>query len=308
MLFFLALAVLIGGAVPIQTAANAELRRQLHSPFLATLVNSSLGALIIACVLLFAGSSLQVQWAEALNSPWWSFLGGPLGFVILLLALLTMPILGGVGTALSMTLGSVCTGMIIDTLGLLNSPVHAFNLQRALGLLLSLLGLALMLRLYQFLSGRRPSFKMAAVPGVILGLAAGSSQIIQTAVNTELSRHLGSTIPTGLWCMGCTMCIIWCCLALRRESPLALRRLQIGRSFWILSGGLCGALYLIVNAFLLPRIGAGSLVILNIAGQMAAAMVIDNFGLFGAQKRQVSLMETLGIVIVFAGVALIKQG
>lgn len=308
MLFFLALAVLIGGAVPIQTAANAELRRQLHSPFLATLVNSSLGTLIITCTLLVLGSTLQVRWAEALNSPWWSFLGGPLGFVILLLALLTMPILGGVGTALSMTLGSVCTGMIIDAFGLLNSPAHAFDLQRALGVLLSLLGLGLMLRLYQFLGGRRPNFRAAAVPGVILGLTAGSSQIIQTAVNTELSRHFGSTILTGLWCMACTMCIILCCLALRRESPLTICRLKIGHSFWILSGGLCGALYLIVNAFLLPRIGAGSLVILNIAGQMGAAMVIDNFGLFGAQKRRVSLIEALGLIIVFAGVALIKQG
>ena len=37
------------------------------------------------------------------------------------------------------------------------------------------------------------------------------------------------------------------------------------------------------------------------------ALVIDSFGLFRAQKRSISVMEIAGLVIIFAGIALIKQ-
>ncbi|MBO8415426.1 MAG: DMT family transporter [Proteobacteria bacterium] len=307
MLIFMCLAVLVGGAIPVQTAANSALRAQLHSPFLATLVNSSIGAVILAVTLMIAGSALNINWSGALNAPWWSFGGAPLAVIILMLAMLTMPLLGGVGTALAMILGSVGTGMLIDALGLFNAPQHVFSAQRAGGLCLTALGLFLMLRLYRFLGHSRPQFSLKALPGVALGLTAGASQIAQTAVNSELSLHFGSTIPTGFMCMSLTVVIILCLTALRRESLHPLSTIKVGRSFWILSGGLCGAAFLIVNAYLLPRVGAGTLVILNIAGQMAMALVIDSFGLFRAQKRSISVMEIAGLVIIFAGIALIKQ-
>lgn len=307
MLIFMCLAVLVGGAIPVQTAANSALRAQLHSPFLATLVNSSIGAVILAITLVIAGSALNINWAGGYGAPWWSFGGAPLAVIILILAMLTMPILGGVGTALAMILGSAGTGMLIDTLGLFNAPQHVFNGSRAGGLLLTALGLFLMLRLYRYLGHNRPQFSFKALPGAALGLTAGASQIAQTAVNSELSMHFGSTIPTGFMCMGLTVVIILCLTVLRRESLKPLSTIKVGRSFWILSGGICGAAFLIVNAYLLPRVGAGTLVILNIAGQMAMALVIDCFGLFRAQKRNINFIEILGLVIIFAGIALIKQ-
>ena len=63
-------------------------------------------------------------------------------------------------------------------------------------------------------------------------------------------------------------------------------------------GGAIGATYVSANVFLAPRIGAGALLCLVVAGQLFGALVIDRFGLFGLAMRELSFGRVASAVTI----------
>ena len=76
--------------------------------------------------------------------------------------------------------------------------------------------------------------------------------------------------------------------------------------FLLLAGGAIGAVYVSANVFLAPRIGAGALLCLVVAGQLLGALVIDRFGLFGLAMRELSFGRLAGAALVFAGALMVR--
>ena len=74
---------------------------------------------------------------------------------------------------------------------------------------------------------------------------------------------------------------------------------------WI--GGLLGAFFVTMTVLLAPRLGVAMTFSLIIAGQMLVTIVIDHFGLLGMPVQAVSLPRVAGILLVTAGVVLIRK-
>jgi transporter family-2 protein len=74
---------------------------------------------------------------------------------------------------------------------------------------------------------------------------------------------------------------------------------------WI--GGLLGALFVFTTIFSVPKLGAGLMIVLIIAGQMACAIAMDHYG-FLVEERSVSLMRIAGAGLVMAGAWLVYKG
>ena len=72
-------------------------------------------------------------------------------------------------------------------------------------------------------------------------------------------------------------------------------------------GGFYGAFFVAVAAFGAPRVGVGVLLTAAIAGQLAAALVLDHFGLFGLPRHPVTLTRAAGLVLVLIGAALVRK-
>jgi transporter family-2 protein len=72
-------------------------------------------------------------------------------------------------------------------------------------------------------------------------------------------------------------------------------------------GGLCGFAVILAAAFVFPRIGAGRAVALMVLGQGVAALAIDHFGLMGLGREPLSLSRIGGLVLLVAGVALLRR-
>ena len=307
MLLLLICAVIVGGAVPVQTACNTALRGQVGSPFAASLVNGAVGASLLTLVLLGFPSLVSFNLDDLLTLPWWVWSGGIWAVVILVFTIFIMERIGALGTALCMLTGSVIGGLIFDLTGLFNAPQQPFTLVKAAGLLLALAGFTLVLQLPQKFRKHQPKLSLAQLPFIALGLFSGMVQVTQTVVNSELMVHVGSSAAAG-WCtMASSAVIILAIMLLKRESFKVYTKLRLNRhSWWILCGGVCGASFLIVNALLIQHIGAGMLVILNIAGQLTAALLIDVCGLFGARRKSASLSQIIGLIIVFAAAAMLK--
>jgi transporter family-2 protein len=58
---------------------------------------------------------------------------------------------------------------------------------------------------------------------------------------------------------------------------------------------------------LLPSLGGATLIALVVAGQMAIAITLDHFGVFGLASHPVSISRLAGAALLIAGVVLIKD-
>jgi bacterial/archaeal transporter family-2 protein len=72
-------------------------------------------------------------------------------------------------------------------------------------------------------------------------------------------------------------------------------------------GGLMGVIYLTGTILLAPRLGAGALVGLIVAGQLIFSVVLDNFGWIGFQQHAASIPRLAGCALMLVGVFLISK-
>ena len=75
---------------------------------------------------------------------------------------------------------------------------------------------------------------------------------------------------------------------------------------WAWTGGIIGAFVVLTALTATPRLGAATTVVLFIAGQLAASLVLDHYGLLGVPVHPVDLRRMLGVVCLVAGVILIR--
>jgi transporter family-2 protein len=74
---------------------------------------------------------------------------------------------------------------------------------------------------------------------------------------------------------------------------------------WV--GGFYGAFFVAVATFTAPRLGIGVLLTAAIAGQLAAALVLDHFGMLGLDRHPINLARLLGLGLVVAGAVLVRR-
>jgi bacterial/archaeal transporter family-2 protein len=65
-----------------------------------------------------------------------------------------------------------------------------------------------------------------------------------------------------------------------------------------------GAVIVFTITFATPRIGNAATIGILVAGQLAMAVAIDQFGLFGFDRIEISWARVLGVVLLGVGAAL----
>lgn len=294
--------IIAGMGISLQTAVNSRLRSFLTSPFLTSFVSFSVGAMVLFSLTLLSGHSIIPTFSQIAVTPWWAWLGGLLGMVGLTSNVLLFSKLGGVQTAVIPILGQVLMGCLIDTFGWLNSPQADFSLNRFIGLILVLSGVFSAVVLPNIKSLRRTPIKVLWL-WQLLGIFSGILTATQTAVNAELSRFLGSTThATAISMLGGMLSIIWLVIYERSFSNL---RFALGRDkpYWIWCGGVLGAFYVSVGAWLVQYVGTGGSVVLMLCGLIAMSLVIDKFGWLSAPKKKIQKIQLLGLLLLISGVA-----
>jgi transporter family-2 protein len=135
------------------------------------------------------------------------------------------------------------------------------------------------------------------------GLLAGMAQAVQAAVNTQLRAAVQSPLWAALisFVVG-TLGLALLVLATRASFPAKWPARP-----WVWSGGLLGVLYVCAAILLLPRLGAGTMLALFVAGQMSMALLLDHFGLLGVPVHTTSPGRLVGAVLVVAGVFLLRR-
>ncbi|MCP8940586.1 DMT family transporter [Alsobacter sp. SYSU M60028] len=128
----------------------------------------------------------------------------------------------------------------------------------------------------------------------------------QAAINAQLARALGSPLAaTAVSFATGAVAMALVTLAVARDAPLLENAART--PLWILlAGGVLGATYVLGNIVLVPRLGAATLFAFAIAGQLAAALAMDQFGLLGLAVREASPGRLAGALMVLAGAVMVR--
>lgn len=140
------LAILIaaaaGSLMAFQGAMNASLSKYIGL-MRATLVVQLTGTLIVL-VALIAGLG-RGSWSRLTDAPWYTFLGGLLGVLIVYGVAASIPRAGAAIATTAIIAAQVTTALIIDHFGLFGLKECAFTWWKAAGLVLLAVGTKLML-------------------------------------------------------------------------------------------------------------------------------------------------------------------
>jgi len=138
---------------------------------------------------------------------------------------------------------------------------------------------------------------LAAIAGVLVGM--------QAPINSRLGRTIGSV-------QAATFSFVAGTIALAIVASLFYGGLgsfgQVGKApWWALVGGLLGAVYVTVAILTVRTLGVSGLTAIVIAGQLAAAVAIDRFGLLGIAKQPIGATRISGLVLLVIGALLVVR-
>ena len=141
---------------------------------------------------------------------------------------------------------------------------------------------------------------------VILAALAGVSIVMQQVLNANLRTALNSAAWSGFmsYFVGLVFMILLA-VGMRDPVPSALVASRI--PWWAWSGGLFGAIFIALAIYLVPLIGAAAFIGLLVTGQMLASVTFDHFGWMGLAERPVDVSRLIGVVLLVAGVVLIRR-
>lgn len=315
-MFALTLMILGGALLPVQTTFNSRLREAVGSPFLSSLASFTGGTLFLVLLALLVDGAFWFSPADALGQPAWIWAGGLLGVIGLTTNIFIFPKLGGVQSVILPITGQILMGLIIDQFGLFEAPQEQLTPLRAAGAALVLGGV-----LAAVLLGRNrkrgvtpvvPAATAAGAPAGVLGwqvlaVATGFLMATQSAINAHLGSAIGSGVKAALvsFTVG-TLALLVIVLALRLRFRVTVPAGKASNPAWMWGGGPLGAIFVTLNALFVPVLGAGSTIVASLTGMITASLIVDRFGIFEARKRPVRPLQVAGILVMLAGVALIR--
>ena len=134
---------------------------------------------------------------------------------------------------------------------------------------------------------------------------AGAGVAVQAVINSRLRFILGEPIwaASTQFAIGLAALVLVAVVTRTALPPAgALARVP----WWMWTGGLFGAAFIFMTVVATPRLGAALMLTAVIVGQLAAALVIDHYGLLGAPVIPISTTRVVGVLLLVGGVALLR--
>lgn len=141
---------------------------------------------------------------------------------------------------------------------------------------------------------------------VVLALCAGMMIPFQSAMNAHLGKSLQSPYFSTLTVFVVAMTGLLVYILLFRHSVPALQNFKAA-PVWSYLGGVLGAAYILLIVICAPRLGIGNVTVMVLAGQIVAAVLIDHWGLLQTPVHPISWPRVAGLLLMAAGVYLVKK-
>jgi bacterial/archaeal transporter family-2 protein len=140
---FILLAACVGGCFALQASANGRFRITLGSPLWAAFF-SICGTFITAVTAMLALRPSAPSSEALRDTPWWNWIGGPLGALIVLGGAALVSELSAALFIALVVAGQLLCSLLLDHFALLGLQEHPITMGRALGAALVVAGVVCM--------------------------------------------------------------------------------------------------------------------------------------------------------------------
>jgi bacterial/archaeal transporter family-2 protein len=134
---------------------------------------------------------------------------------------------------------------------------------------------------------------------------AGGLIAMQAPINSTLGRSIGSLPAASVSFAIGLMALVG--ITLIAGGGFGRIGEAGGLSWWYLTGGLLGAVYVTTALIAVRTLGAGGVTAATIAGQLTLSVILDRVGGFGLEQRGLSLSRLLGVALLAAGTFLVVR-
>lgn len=138
-----------------------------------------------------------------------------------------------------------------------------------------------------------------------LALVAGMFMPVQAGINAKLAGVVDGAIAAAFVSFLVGTVVLGLVLAIMVQGIPVSQALGVA-PWWYWVGGSLGAFFVTATVILAPRIGAGAMIALTLAGQIGASMILDNYALLGFPHIPFDGKRLLGSILLVAGVYLIR--
>ena len=137
---------------------------------------------------------------------------------------------------------------------------------------------------------------------LLFSIFLGIVLAVHLSMNGKVGAALGNPRVGNavFWCIGAVVAVLIGATGWQTGVLAGLK----GVNPWLLTAGGLGACLVFAIAFLLPDVGARAMFISLIAGQVLGGMIISHYGWFGSPLQRITPMNTIGALIMLAGVVL----
>jgi bacterial/archaeal transporter family-2 protein len=141
---------------------------------------------------------------------------------------------------------------------------------------------------------------------ITLAMLAGACAPTQAGINSQLRVFTNDPVLAALvsFAVGTIGLLIYVLLFRIPWPPVPK---MMAAPIWMWTGGFMGAFLVAVSVILAPKLGASTMLAFMIAGQMVTSLALDHYGLIGYPTHPASVARLLGVMLVVAGVVLIKK-
>ena len=137
------LALAAGMLLPLQVAFNNRLAALSGSPSTSSLISFSVGTVMLLIYSALNFDTLQQSWQPLRQAPWYAWTGGAIGACYIIATVVATPKIGIAVFLVTVIGGQLFTSALLEHHGWLGTPVRHFDLTKALGLVLVLIGIFL---------------------------------------------------------------------------------------------------------------------------------------------------------------------
>jgi transporter family-2 protein len=140
---------------------------------------------------------------------------------------------------------------------------------------------------------------------VALTAFVGGLIALQAPINSTLGKRIG-TLPAASvsFAIGTVVLVV---LALIFGGGFGKLGEARHLSWVYLTGGVLGAAYVTSVLVTVRTLGAGGVVAATIAGQLTAAVIVDQLGILGVEKQVITAPRIAGVLLLAAGTFLVVR-
>ena len=301
---FAIFAVLIGVVVAIQARINGQLSVDLDNGLAAALI-SFLTGLAIVSVLVFGFKRERealFRVFEAIKNKQlvtWELMGGVLGGFFVAAQSAVVPQIGVALFTIAVVAGQTISSLLVDKVGMTPSGKERITKPRIFGAVATLIAVAIAV----FPDLTNSEFRFLPLTfALIVGVFASFQQGMNGRVNVVGKRPLATA-----WLNFVSGAIV-VVIALSVDLALGATIEPLPGNFWVYTGGAAGLIFVAVSAYIIKHLGVLNFSILNIAGQLVGAILIDWLGPTKAGSLNGCLIFGTVMTIISIAVSKLYEG